>query len=168
MVYKIRPRYGNRLIYGNRPIWGNWPSCESYICVTSDFEYQILLTYTPRFSDLKYQILHTNTLGKSSILSLRKLKNWTKLAVFKQIGQCIHMEKKCSIRYVFRRVYFKLQFVYCLFPFDQNYFGNMIRSIQRCFYAKTTERHQSIWQMTAILESENLFLLLWRHWYFLQ
>ena len=32
--------------------------------------------------------------------------------------------------------------------------GNVICSIQRCFYVKTTKKYQSIWQTAAILESD--------------
>ena len=35
--------------------------------------------------------------------------------------------------------------------------GIMIRSIQRCFYVKTTEIHHSMWQIAAILESDFFF-----------
>ena len=72
---------------------------------------------------------------------------------------------------MFIRMHFKLQFVYCLFPFGQNILGNMILSIQRSFYAKTIEINQSIWQIAAILEPQLFFfffffLLLRHHWYF--
>ena len=42
---------------------------------------------------------------------------------------------------------------------------DMIRSISPCFYVKTIEIQQSIWQTVAILDSEKIFLFLRRHWY---
>ena len=35
------------------------------------------------------------------------------------------------------------------------FWGDMIRSIQRYFYVKTSEIQQTIWQTAAILDSEN-------------
>ena len=65
----------------------------------------------------------------------------------------------CTLNYNLSIVYFRLIKII---------FGNMIRSIQRRFYVKTTEINQSKWQVVVILESELFFLLLRRHWYFLQ
>ena len=65
----------------------------------------------------------------------------------------------CIINYNLSIVYFLLIKII---------FGNMIRGIQRYFYVKTTEIHQSIWQIAAMLASEIFLLLLRRHSYFLQ
>ena len=57
------------------------------------------------------------------------------------------------------RVHFKLKFASLV----KIIIGNMIRSIPSCFYVKMIEIQQSIWLTAAILDSENLFLLLRRH-----